>query len=83
MHVQLHVVEAAAVLAAGAGTFPAAERLEARPRTGGRALRTVGVGDAGLDLVEEPIRLGGCAVEASRQAVVDVVGDLHGLDRDC
>ena len=79
MHVELHVVVAAAVLAAGAGAFPAAEGLEARPRAGRRALRTVGVRHACFDLVEEPSDLGRVAVEAGGQAVVDAVGDLHGF----
>src|SRR5438093_8085706 len=53
--VERNIVQSAGVLAGGAGAFPAAERLEARPGAGGGALRPVGVGDAGLDLVEEDV----------------------------
>src|SRR5512138_57683 len=52
VHVKLHVVISAAVLAAGAGAFPATKRLEAGPRTGRRALWTVGICHACLDFVE-------------------------------
>jgi len=54
VHVNLDVVVTAAVLAAGAGTFPSAKGLEARPCAGGCALRTVGIGYAGFDVIEEP-----------------------------
>lgn len=69
----------AGVLAAGAGAFPAAEGLEAGPRACRRALRTVGIGYASFDVVEEPFGFCGRTVEASRQTVVYVVGDLHGF----
>ncbi len=57
MHVERQVVMAAGVLAGGARSFPSAEGLVSRPGTGGRALRPIGVSYAGLDILEEPVRL--------------------------
>src|SRR5512145_401932 len=51
VHIKLDVVISAAVLAARTGAFPAAEGLEAGPRTGCRALRTIGIRYACLDLI--------------------------------
>ena len=79
MHVELHVVQTAAVLAAGTGAFPAAKGLEAGPRAGGRTLWTVGIGHTGFDVVEKPFGFLVRAIEASRQAIVDIIGDSHGL----
>ena len=69
----------ACVLAAGARAFPAAEGLEARPCACGCALRTIGIGHACFDIVEEPVGFFGGAVEASGETIVHVVGDLHGF----
>ena len=67
------VVHRQAGLAGRAGALPAAERLDARPRAGGRAGAPVDVQDAGLDLVEEALDLGlVLGVDAGGQAV-DVV----------
>ena len=55
VHVERKIVMSAGVLAAGAGAFPAAEGLEARPCAGGCALRTIGIGHACFDVVEEPV----------------------------
>src|SRR3990172_8132918 len=70
-----HVVGAAAALSGGAGALPAAEGLGARPGSGRRAAPLVDVGDARLDLVEEPLHL--CRVareEPGREAVLGLVG---------
>ena len=48
MHIELHVIQPARVLAAGTGAFPSAEGLETRPRAGGGALRPVGIGHTPL-----------------------------------
>ena len=69
----------ARILATRAGTFPAAEGLESRPRTGRRDLRTVGIGHAGFDLIEEPFGFFGRAIETSRETVVHIIGNTHGF----
>ncbi len=79
VHVKLHIVISAAVLAARAGAFPAAEGLEAGPGAGRRALRTVGIGHACFDVFEEPIDFLGGAIETRSETIVHVVGDLHRL----
>ena len=79
MHVELNIVISAAVLAAGAGAFPAAEGLEAGPCTGRRALWTIGIRNACFDLVEEPIRFLERTVESRSESIVDVVGDRDGF----
>src|SRR5512139_2337964 len=73
------VIERGDRLAGGARTLPAAERLVARPGAGGGALRTVGIGHAGLDVLVEPWHLIGSAVEAGGEAHGGVVGQPHGL----
>ena len=55
VHVELNIIQTAAVLAACTGTFPSAEWLEAWPCAGCRALRTIGIGHASFDLIEEPL----------------------------
>ena len=57
VHVQRQVVMSACVLAAGAGAFPAAERLEAGPGARCSSLRPVGVINASLNVLEEPFDL--------------------------
>src|SRR6476620_3062648 len=52
--VLLQVIEGRDRLAGGARALPSAEGLVARPRTGGRALRAIGVGHARFDVVLEP-----------------------------
>src|SRR5215212_3111554 len=79
VHVKLHVVVTAAVLAARAGALPATEGLEARPGAGCRALWAVGIGDTGFDIVKEPVSFFGRSVETGGETVIDVVGDLHGF----
>ncbi len=79
MHVKRQVIGAAGVLAARTGAFPAAEGLEAGPRAGGGALRTIGVRDARLDVVEEPVHFLVRAIKTGGQAIVDAVGNLHGF----
>src|SRR5215212_7191864 len=79
VQVKLHVIISTTVLAAGARAFPSAKGLEARPRAGRRALRTVGIRHAGLDVVEEPFGFLAGAIEASREAIIHIVGDLHGF----
>ena len=79
MHVKRNVIMPAAILAAGTGTFPAAEGLEARPCACGCALRAVGISHACLNVVVEPISFFGGSIEASGETVVHVVGHLHGL----
>src|SRR3972149_4282560 len=76
----------ACIFSARARAFPASERLEAWPGSGRCALRTVDIRDACLDLIEEPFGLLRTAVEPPRpaveprrQAVVHIVGVLHGL----
>ena len=79
VHVKRNIIMPAAILAAGTGTFPAAEGLEARPCACGCALWTVGIGHAGLNVVVEPISFFEGSIEACGETVVYVVGDLHGL----
>ncbi len=72
-------IMAAGILAARAGCLPTAKGLEAGPCARCRALRTVGVADTGLDVIEEP----GCflfrAIESCRQTVINLVGVFHRL----
>src|SRR5215212_3878398 len=79
VHIKLHIIISTTVLAAGAGSLPSAEGLEARPRAGRRALRTVGIRHAGLDVIEEPFGFLAGAIEASREAIIHIVGNLHGF----
>src|SRR3954447_9696850 len=73
-HELLHVVGTEPALAGRAAALPPAERLDPRPRAGGRAGAPVDVDHAGLDLVEEPCDLVLVAAEdARREAVVDRV----------
>ena len=65
--IERQVVRRGDSLAGCAGAFPAAKRLIAGPRAGGRALRPVRIGDAGFDLVEETAHFGRRAIEARRQ----------------
>src|SRR5487761_2288205 len=80
------VVHREAGLARAPGPLPATERLDTRPRAGGRAGPPVDVQHARLDLVEELGDLGGIlAVHASRQAELALVGEhdrpAEGIDR--
>src|SRR5215472_2007255 len=61
------VVEGGDRLAGGARALPATEGLVTRPCAGGRALRAVGIRDAGLDVLLEPADLVRGAVEARRE----------------
>ena len=76
---KLQVVQTAGILAAGAGTFPSAKGLEARPGAGSGALRTVGVGHASFDLFKEPISFLWRTVEPGGQTIIDVIGHAHGF----
>ena len=68
------VVHRQAGLAGRARALPAAERLDARPRSGRRAGPPVDVQDARLGRVEEALDLAGVlAVDAGRQAVDGVI----------
>src|SRR3972149_4338478 len=79
VHVKRKIVMPARVLAAGAGAFPAAERLEARPCASGCALRAIRIIYACLDVIKEPVGFFEGAIEASGETVVHVIGDLHGF----
>src|SRR2546425_681177 len=69
------VVRPPPALSGGAGSFPAGERLRARPRARGGAAPLVHVAHAGLDLVEEALDLLGLLrKDARREAVVRFVG---------
>src|SRR3989304_4897061 len=71
----LDVVGSQRRLAGGAGPLPAAEGIDARPGPRGRPRPAVGVGDSGLDLVEEPLHLAlVLAEDAGGQPVIGVVG---------
>src|SRR3990172_1387964 len=56
MQIEWKVVTAAGVLSGRARSLPPAEGLEPGPGAGGSAMRPVGIGHPGLDLVEEPGR---------------------------
>src|SRR5712692_2493874 len=61
------VVERADGLARGTRSFPAAERLIAGPGAGRSALRTIDVGDSGLDVFKEEGRIFVIAVATGSQ----------------
>src|SRR5579862_1559478 len=67
-HVLRKIIERGDGLPGIARALPAAERLVAGPGAGRGALRPVGIGDAGLDIVEEPPAFVGVAVEPGGQA---------------
>src|SRR5436190_17675539 len=75
--VMREVIERGDRVSRGPGALPAAERLVARPRARGRALRPVRVGHAGLDALEEPCRLVLAAVEAGGEAERRGVRERH------
>src|SRR5262245_57572387 len=79
-HELLDVVEPAAGLAGRARTLPATERLDAWPRTGGRACASVHVDDAAMNVVQQLalLRLV-LTVEARGQGVFGLVGELDAL----
>src|SRR3954451_10196626 len=75
-----HVVHREAGLAGRARALPAAERLDARPRTGGRAGAAVDVQHARVDLLEEALDLGAIlGVAACGQALRVVVREAERL----
>src|SRR5439155_4770132 len=76
-HELLHVVRAAGAATGGAARLPAAERVDAGPRAGRRAGAAIGVGDAGLDAVEELFDLALVLGEdAGGEPVLRAVGEI-------
>src|SRR6476469_3255389 len=70
-----HVVWPAPALPARARPLPSGERLRTGPGAGRGAGALVGVADAGLDLVEEPLHLRGIPREdPRREAILRGVG---------
>src|SRR5438034_11739333 len=65
-------------LATGAGAFPAAKRLHARPGAGGRAAAAIAVGHARLDFVEKfLLLLFVVGKDAGRQPILAEIGRAH------
>jgi len=57
VHVERQVVVPAGILSRGPRAFPAAKWLESRPCTGGGAVRSIGICDTRLNILEEPLCL--------------------------
>src|SRR5438309_12100775 len=77
-HELLDVVKATARLARRGRALPATERLDTRPRPGGRSGAPVDVDDARLDLVEEAVDLGAVLrIETGGQPQDRVVGQAQ------
>jgi hypothetical protein len=77
--VQRQIIQPAGVLPGGTRAFPTAKRLEARPGAGRSTLRAVGIGDTRFNMIVEPVDFFLRAIEASGQAIVDIVRHAHGF----